>query len=117
MECRTFMTSEHCYPWNAALEALRDDVAEAVIKAKSPGEAKQLAAPIKNQIVNWDRIKYGNMQNVLIIKTCTSERFKNDLMASDGKLLCEGLKDMYWGSGLSLYFTNTTKPQYWPGGK
>ena len=55
------------------------------------------------------------MQNVLIAKVCTSERFKNDLMASDGKLLCEGLTDMYWGSGLSLYFTNTTKPQYWPG--
>ena len=36
-------------------------------------------------------------------------------MASDGKLVYEGLTDMYWGSGLSLYFTNTTKPQYWPG--
>ena len=46
MECRTFMTSEHCYQWNAALEALRDDVAEAVIKAKSPWDAKQLAVPI-----------------------------------------------------------------------
>ena len=115
MEGRTFMTSEHCYQWNAALEALRDDVAEAVIKAKSPWEAKQLAAPIKSQIVNWDQIKYGIMQNVLIAKACTSERFKENLMASDGKLLCEGLTDMYWGSGLSLYFTNTTKPQYWPG--
>ena len=108
------MTSEHCYQWKAGLEVLRDDVAEAVIKAKSPWEAKQLAAPIKRQIVNWDQIKYGIMQNVLIAKACTNERFKNDFMASDDKLLCEGLTDMYWGSGLSLYFTNTRKLQYWP---
>ena len=39
----------------------------------------------------------------------------SDLMASDGKFLCERLTDMYWGPGLSLYFPNTTKPQYWPG--
>ena len=80
MEGHTFITSEHCYQWNAALEALRDDVAEAVIKAKCPWEAKQLAAPIKSQIVNWDQIKYGIMQNVLIAKACTSERFKKDLI-------------------------------------
>ena len=36
-------------------------------------------------------------------------------MALDGKLLCVRITDMYWGSGLSLYFTNTTKSQYWPG--
>ena len=91
----TFMTSEHCYQWNVALEALRDDVAEAVIKAKSPWEAKQISAPIKIQIVNWDQINYGIMQNVLIAKVCTSDRFKNGVMASEGKLLCEGLTDMY----------------------
>ena len=53
MEGRTFMTSEQCYQWNAALEALRDDVAEAVIKV--PGR------PNKSQIVNLDQIKYGIM--------------------------------------------------------
>ena len=45
--------------------------------------------------MNWEQIKYGIMQNVLIAKACTSVRFKNVLMASDGKLLCEGLTDMY----------------------
>ena len=64
--------------------------------------------------MNWDQIKYGIMKNVLNAIECTSERFKYDLMASDDKILCEGFTDMYWGSGLSLYFTNTTKPQYWP---
>ena len=72
MEGRTFMTREHCYQWNAALEALRDDVAEAVINAKSPWEAKQLTAPLKSQIVNWDQIKYGIMQNVHICKKSKS---------------------------------------------
>ena len=80
------------------------DVAEEVIKAKNSWEAKQLAAPIKSQIVNWYQSKCGIMQNVIIAKAYTSERFKNDLMASDGKLLCEGLTDMYWGSDLSVYF-------------
>ena len=48
MEGRTCMTSEHCYQWNAALEALIYDVTEAVIKSKSPCEAEQLVAPIKS---------------------------------------------------------------------
>ena len=36
MDGHTFPKSEHCYQWSATTEAIRKDVAEAIIKAKSP---------------------------------------------------------------------------------
>ena len=36
MDGRTFPTSEHCYQWSAATEAILKDGTEAIIKAKSP---------------------------------------------------------------------------------
>ena len=115
MEGRTFITSEHCYQWMAAVEALREDVAEDIIKATSPREAKQLGTQIKSNIPNWDDMKYDVMQSVIIAKACSSDKFKDELLRSGEKLLTEGLSDMYWGSGLPYNLTTNTKPQYWPG--
>ena len=72
MDGHTFPTSEHCYQWSPATEAIWKDVAEAIIKAKSPWDAKRLEDSIKNQIQNWNVMKYDVMHNVLIAKACTS---------------------------------------------
>ena len=54
------------------------------------------------------------MHNVLIAKACTSEHFKDELLATDNKLQCEALIDEFCGSGLSYNLTITTKPEHWP---
>ena len=82
MDGHTFPTSEQCYQWSAATEAIREDVAEAIINAKSPWDAKRLGASIKYHIQNWNDMKYDVMHNVLIAKTCTSEHFKDELLAT-----------------------------------
>ena len=115
MDGHTFSTSEHCYQWSAATQAIRKDVAEAIIKAKSPWYAKRLGASIKNQIQNWNDMKYDVMHNVLIAKACTSEHFKDEFLATGNKLLCEALIDEFWGSGPSYNLTITTKPEHWLG--
>ena len=82
MDGHTFPTSEHCYQWSAAAETIRKDVAEAIIKAKSPWDAKRLGASIKNQIQNWNYMKYDVMHKVPIAKACTSEHFKDELLST-----------------------------------
>ena len=76
MDGHTFPTSEHYYQWSVATEAIRKDV------AKSTCEAKRLGASIKNQIQNWNDMKYDVMHNVQIAKACTSEHFKDELLAT-----------------------------------
>ena len=82
MDGHTFPTSEHCYQCSAAIEAIRKDVTEAIIKAKNPWDAKRLGASIKSQILNWKYMKYDVLHNVLIAKACTSEHFKDELLAT-----------------------------------
>ena len=71
MDGHTFPASEHCYQWSSATEAIRKDVAEAIIKAKSPWDAKRLGASIKNQIQNWNDMKYDVMHNKYTTQTLT----------------------------------------------
>ena len=58
---RTFPTSEHCYQCSAATDAIREDVADAIIKAKGPWGANRLGSSIPNQIQNWNDMKYDVM--------------------------------------------------------
>ena len=98
MEGLKFPTSEHCYQWMACKEALQNDVAEAVYKARSPADAKLLATKVKGH--KWDAIKYSVMVEVQRAKAVSSTTFREALLATGDKLLVEGLHDTYWGSGM-----------------
>ena len=115
MDSMTFITSEHCYQWNAAKDALNDTVAEAIFKAKSPLEAKKLAAQIKGQNPSWHTKKYGVMDQVIRAKANSSPTFRKFLIDTGDKILCEGREDHYWGTGLNYNLTISTKSDFWPG--
>ena len=110
-----FITSEHAYQWSACVEQLRDDLAEKVIKSKTPHEAKYIASPVKSPDSNWHSIKYEVMERVLHEKAHCSEEFRNELISTGTKLLIEPRQDMWWGSGLSYQMTSTTMPSHHPG--
>ena len=110
-----FISSEHAYQWNACVEELRDDLAEKVIKAKTPREAKDIASAVKNSDSNWHKIKYEVMERVLNEKANCSEEFRKELIATGTKILIEPRQDLWWGSGLSYKMTSTTKPSHHPG--
>ena len=109
-----FISPEHAYQWNSCFEELRDDLAEKVIKAKTPREAKDIASVVKNSDSNWHKIKYEVMERVLNEKADCSEEFRKELIATGTKLLIEPRQDLWWGSGLSYKMTSTTKPSHHP---
>ena len=110
-----FKTSEHAFQWSACVEVLRDDLAEEVIMAKSPHDAKKIASSIQSDHTNWHKIKYGVMEKVLRAKIECSDEFRSELLSTDDKLLIEAREDLWWGSGLSYRMTTTTNPKYHPG--
>ena len=117
MDGLKFVTSEHTYQWRACTEALREDLAEKVIAAKFPIDAKKIAEEVKddNPKSHWNVIKFDVMREVLQAKINSSATFRQALLDTGDMKLAEGREDMTWGSGLSFNLTITTKSAYWPG--
>ena len=112
----TFPSSEHAYQWRACTEALRADLAEKVVKAGTPREAKQIAAQVKHDSSsNWHNIKCDVMKEVLSAKMKCSKPFRDALIASGTKVLVEARLDDFWGSGLTYNLTLNTHPDKYPG--
>ena len=114
----TFDSSEHAYQFRACEEHLRPDVAEQILHANTPREAKSIAAVIKNSdpSSHWNLVKYDVMRQVLRAKAESSEVFRQHLLDTGDKYLVESsVTDNYWGSGLSYNLTITTLPELFPG--
>ena len=62
----TFENSEHAYQFRACEEHLRPDITEQVFKAKTPREAKYIAASIKDADPSsyWNTTKYEVVRHV-----------------------------------------------------
>ena len=112
--------NEHAYQFRACEEHLRADLAEQVLKAKSPRMAKHIASQIKDQdpTSNWNLIKYDVMREVLMAKINTNPDIKSYLYETGDKQLVEAsANDLYWGSGLPFNITVTTTPDKYPAEK
>ena len=115
MGSTTFPTSEHAYQWRACSEHLRDDLAEKVVNAKSPKDAKQIASEVKIPGSWWDNAKYDIMREVLIAKIGSNKFFRDELLNSGDKNLVEALADPWWGCGLPYHIAIKTNPKHYPG--
>ena len=112
----SFASSEHAYQWYACTELVQPDLAEKVFHAKTPFEAKKLAAPLKNGNPKWENVKYDVMKKVLMAKAESNGVFRNELLNSGDSLWVEcSTTDLYWGNGLTVPLTATTDPSYYPG--
>ena len=110
-----FTSSEQAYQWSACVEKLREDLAEEVMKANSPSEAKRIASAVKTVDSNWHNVKYGVMEKVLHAKANCSKDFRESLLATGEKQLIEARADLWWGSGMPYNLTTTTKSAFHPG--
>ena len=116
MDGITFPTSEHAYQWRACIEALREDLAERVIKSSTPREAKVIANEVKHdKHSDWHNMKCTVMKDVLRAKLESSQPFKEALIKSGDKKLVEARVDDFWGSGLSYNLTLNTRQDKYPG--
>ena len=114
----TFPTSEHAYQFRACEEHLNPEVAEQVLKARSPQEAKSIANYVKDPdpTSHWNTIKCDVMRHVLRAKAESNDEFRQHLLNTGNQLLVEAsASDSYWGSGLTYLLTTTTLSEMLPG--
>ena len=114
----TFDSSEHAYQLRACEEHLRPHIAEQILHANTPREAKSIAAVIQNSdpSSHWKRVKYDIMRQVLRAKAESSEVFRQHLLdTGDTYLVDSSVTDNYWGSSLSYNLTITRLPDLLPG--
>ena len=111
----SFPTSEHLYQWRACTEAIRDDLAELVVKAATPRDAKIIANKINHDKTNWHNVKFDVMREVLRVKAASSKQFRDALLQTGDKILVEARVDDVWGSGLTHTLTMNTDPMKYPG--
>ena len=113
MDPLTFDSSEHAYQFRACEEHLCPDLAEQILHANTPREAKRIAAVIKNSDPSSHWL---NMRQVLRAKAESNEVFRKHLLDTGDKYLVESsVTDNDWGSGLSYNLTISTLPELLPG--
>ena len=100
MDGHLFPTSEHAYQWHACMEHLNTELAEQVMNAKSPRDAKQIAAQLNGDasLCDWGCIRYEVMKRVLIAKADSSKQFRDKLIHSGNRLLVESSPNIYTGA-------------------
>ena len=113
-----FMSAEHAYQWRFMMYIGREDQAHDILDARTPTEAKEIASRMPGYLhKDWHKIKLTVMKEILHAKTDCCPLLKSALIGSLGKQLVECTQDLYWASGLPPRYTETTKPEYYPGKK
>ena len=93
-----------------------DDLAEKIIDAKTPADAKAIASRVLREFhKDWHSLKVWVMKDILHAKADYCKQFKNALIESGEKPLVECTSDLFWASGLSPRDTSTTHPSFYPG--
>ena len=112
-----FRSSEHAYQWRFLKYLELDDLANEVLAARSPADAKEIAWRVPLELhKGWHSMKRTVMKQILHAKADYCPLFKSTLMDSGNKNLVESTQDLFWASGLSPHDSSTTHPAFYPGG-
>jgi len=113
----TYKTAEHWMMANKALLFNDLKTHQKVIRAKSPGEAKELGRQVlgfDEQI--WVANRFGIVVNVNIHKFNQHPEFVNFLINTKERILVEASPiDKIWGIGLSKDAEHIDNPYFWNG--
>ena len=111
-----FRSSEHAYQWRFLKYIGMDDLAESVLSARTPADAKAIASRVPMEFhKDWHTIKVWVMKDILHAKADYCTPFKNALIQSGETPLVECTSDLFWASGLSPHDTSMTDPSFYPG--
>ena len=112
----TFCSSEQAYQWRFMKYIGMDELADGILAAQTPAEAKSIASRVPSHLHHdWHTLKLNVMKIVLHAKAVNYEPFRTTLLESVGRRLVESTKDVFWACGLSPHDTATTIPEYYPG--
>ena len=112
-----FASSEHTYQWRFLKHIGEDALAQEVIEASCPADAKAVSTRVPRHLhKNWHSIKMCVMKDILHATADYCAKFKDELLSSGGKNLVEAVMgDIFWSSGLPPRVAESTKPEYYPG--
>ena len=113
-----FKSIEHSLFWKMATDFGLDDLSEKIRNAVHAGVIKslQLSKEIEGtERVSWEEHNVDIIKDLLIEKARSCQRFKVCLIENKEKILAESTHNKRWGTGLSKWLTECTKPSFWPG--
>ena len=114
-----FPTSEHVFQYQKALSLEHFDIADRIIEAKTPYEAKKLGDSIyqdpSTDLTPWERVKEDVMYEILSLKYSTCAEFRSKLLGTKNKAIVEATNNRFWASGLTPSETVNTPKMNWPG--
>ena len=110
---RDFRTSEHAYQYTKCMFLDNTDLAEQVISAETPHDAKAVASRVNCDVrmAEWDKIRVDAMSKILKFKWNSSGRFRQTLMATSNMTIAEATSDMFWGVGVAPNLALHTNPK------
>ena len=103
------------YMWMKATHHDQPELADQILRAEFPYEAKQLGDEINENLDTWDDMKVQVMTHVLNMKYMQCAQFRDALHHSHEKILAEATNNMFWASGLNPQQTIKTDRKDWPG--
>ena len=111
-----FKSIEHAFFWKMATDLGQDNLALHIREAAHAGVVKRLSKEMEESSrYQWEENNTNIMKDLHIEKARTCDQFRDCLLMNNDKILAESTFSKRWGTGLSKWLTERTKPQYWPG--
>ena len=110
----TYKSSEHFYQYEFCMFMKEHDIAQEVLNATTPKEAKQVASQLKtskysDQLAKWAKIKISVMDFILRAKWNCCAKFQQTLSATEGMVVAEATSCVFWGVGVAPNLAQHTK--------
>lgn len=103
-EGQTFRSSEQYFMWQKAKHFGDDVIAQAILDAEGPKQAKALGRRVAGfDTEEWHKVSFEKMYNAVYAKFTQNRKLKNILTdkSLDGKTFVEGSPiDFIWGVGI-----------------
>ena len=112
-----FKTAEHYMMYEKAKLFGDDEVAQKVLDAKHPSDAKKLGREAKGfDSKLWDEHKLYIVTKGNVLKFTQNEDIKDKLLSTEGTKICEASPyDKIWGIGLDEESAVKVSEDKWPG--
>ena len=115
-EVSDFKSVEHAFFWKMSIDLGYKELASAIRGAEHAGIVKRLSKHIpEDERVAWEEENTDVMRDLLESKAKTCKEFRNCLIENKTRIIAESTPNSKWGTGLSRYVTERTKPEFWPG--
>ena len=110
-----YRSREQAYQHQKALYCKDFTVAEAILNATDPGEAKSIAKCVSTNNI-WEKIEVELMEDICYHAAIQNDEYYNELLDTNDQYLVEGVPYQHkWGSGLSYLETISTQIEHLPG--